>query len=137
MVAWRWMRRGVGRRRSLGTSGAHRSSFTCTVVGLLGAGAVTTWIGASLQRPVTVAWLIAINSVVVVVYGWDKLAAALAVSRIPETTLHLLALAGGSVGALVAQGTFHHKTEKVGFQLKFWSVVAVQVALIAVYMRNR
>jgi uncharacterized membrane protein YsdA (DUF1294 family) len=45
--------------------------------------------------------------------------------RVRESTLQLLALAGGWPGALVGMHYFQHKTRKTGFQIMFWSTVVV------------
>jgi uncharacterized membrane protein YsdA (DUF1294 family) len=52
-----------------------------------------------------------------VLYGWDKLQARRGGHRIPERTLHLLALAGGFFGAWLGMRLFRHKTMKPGFAL--------------------
>ena len=56
-------------------------------------------------------------------YWRDKRAAEAGRSRLPESTLHLLALLGGWPGAFLAQRMFRHKTAKLSFQFVFWSVV--------------
>jgi uncharacterized membrane protein YsdA (DUF1294 family) len=56
-------------------------------------------------------------------YRSDKRSAESGEWRIPEATLHFLALIGGWPGAFLAQRTFRHKTSKVSFQLVFWLVV--------------
>lgn len=43
--------------------------------------------------------------------------------RVPENTLHLLALLGGWPGALYAQQTLRHKTQKTSFRIVFWMTV--------------
>lgn len=77
------------------------------------------------------AWLAGANGASVVYYGWDKLAAKLELFRVPETTLHLLAVTGGTLGAIAGQQVFNHKSSKVGFQRVFWIIVVAQVAAIA------
>ena len=64
-----------------------------------------------------------------VVYAVDKRAAATSRRRVPENTLHLLELAGGWPGAIVAQQTLRHKTAKRSFRAAFWATVAVNVLL--------
>lgn len=77
-------------------------------------------------------WFVAASVVTFALYGWDKARAVRTNSgRVPEATLHTLALVGGSPGALVGQRLFHHKTSKRPFQLTFWVIVAVQVAVLA------
>ena len=62
------------------------------------------------------------------VYGADKSAARRGARRTPERTLHLLSLAGGWPGALVAQLVFRHKTVKQPFRAVFWGTVVVNCA---------
>ena len=56
-------------------------------------------------------WLIAINLVTFAVYGADKRRARRGAWRVPEKTLFLLPLLGGSVGALLGMRGFRHKTK--------------------------
>ena len=63
------------------------------------------------------------------VYAVDKRAAGTSRRRVPENTLHLLELAGGWPGAIVAQQTLRHKTAKRSFRIAFWTTVAVNVLL--------
>lgn len=58
-------------------------------------------------------------------YGIDKAAAIRGAWRIPEAYLHLLGLAGGWPGALIAQRVLRHKSRKVSFQIVFWLVAAL------------
>ncbi|KDN29133.1 membrane protein [Vibrio fortis] len=53
-------------------------------------------------------------------YAKDKRAAIKGEWRVPENTLHLLALCGGWLGALIAQQQFRHKTQKQPFKTLFF-----------------
>jgi len=64
-----------------------------------------------------------------VMYAVDKSAARKGAWRIQESTLHLLSLAGGWPGALVAQQTFRHKTKKQSFRSVFWLTVLVNTGV--------
>jgi uncharacterized membrane protein YsdA (DUF1294 family) len=64
-----------------------------------------------------------------VAYGWDKGRAADDAHRVPEQTLHILALLGGWPGALLGQRHFRHKTKKLSFLIVFWCVVVLHVAI--------
>ena len=55
-------------------------------------------------------YLLAINAVAFIVYGIDKYKAKKAKWRIPEATLLLLAVLGGSIGAWMGMKVWHHKT---------------------------
>lgn len=73
-------------------------------------------------------WLIAINLVTFAVYGIDKRRARRGAWRVPEKTLFLLPLLGGSVGALLGMRVFRHKTKHWYF---VWGVPAILLAQIA------
>jgi uncharacterized membrane protein YsdA (DUF1294 family)/cold shock CspA family protein len=66
-----------------------------------------------------------------VVYWVDKSAAQRGEQRTPESTLHLVSLAGGWPGALVAQQQFRHKTIKQSFQSVFWVTVVLNALAVA------
>ena len=74
-------------------------------------------------------WYVAIvNVVVLVVYGGDKLFAKLDSWRVPEKILLLLALLGGSIGALLAMQLFRHKTQHFKFRYGVPVILLLQVA---------
>lgn len=60
-------------------------------------------------------------------YALDKAAARREAQRIPESTLHALALAGGWPGALLAQTFLRHKSAKTEFLRVFWVTVVANV----------
>ncbi len=64
-------------------------------------------------------------------YTLDKFAARNGYWRIPEVHLHLLALAGGWPGALIAQEVLRHKTRKVSFLVVFWITALLNAAAFA------
>lgn len=80
--------------------------------------------------PYLAAYLIAINTATFLAYAFDKHAARKHRPRVRERTLHLLALIGGSPGGLIAQQFLRHKTTKRSFQLTYWGIAIVQVAVI-------
>ncbi|WAJ39798.1 DUF1294 domain-containing protein [Pseudomonas sp. GOM7] len=57
-------------------------------------------------------------------YWQDKRSAQQGRRRTPEHTLHLVELAGGWPGALLAQQVFRHKTRKLSYQIPFWLIIA-------------
>ena len=75
-------------------------------------------------------YLISINLITFVFYGYDKNQAIRNKNRIPEIVLHILALACGSAGALAGQQIFRHKTKKLKFQAVFIFIAIVQAGLI-------
>ena len=70
-------------------------------------------------------------------YGFDKEVAGRAGwRRTPEATLHLLDLAGGWPGGLIAQHVARHKTAKASFQRGFWVTVVVNLVLFGALWRS-
>lgn len=63
-------------------------------------------------------------------YGLDKAAAVRGARRVPEATLHILALLGGWPGALAGQLTFRHKTRKQPFRAVFWATAAAHTLAV-------
>ncbi len=78
-------------------------------------------------------WLIAINLVAFLTYGYDKANAGTRRSRVPEKVLLWLALIFGSLGAWLGMQVFHHKTAKESFQRRFWLVVIIQVIVVVLF----
>ena len=72
-------------------------------------------------------YLLIVNVAAFATYGADKLRARQGRWRVPEKTLFLLAIVGGSVGALL--GTFHHKTRHWYFRYGIPAILVVQLAL--------
>lgn len=73
--------------------------------------------------------LYAISSVIsVVMYIIDKSKAKRGEQRIPEITLHLLAMIGGWPGAAIAQQSLKHKNRKKSFRAGFWLTVLFNLA---------
>lgn len=72
-------------------------------------------------------YLLAMTLVSFLYMGIDKGQAAYGGRRVPEKTLWLLALFGGSLGILLGMNVFRHKTRKVAFQLPFVLIVLLQV----------
>ncbi|MGV2842046.1 DUF1294 domain-containing protein [Vibrio cyclitrophicus] len=73
-------------------------------------------------------WYLVIGLVTFFVYAKDKRAAINGNWRVPEKTLHILSVAGGWLGALIAQDKLRHKTQKQPFRAIYWVTVAMNVA---------
>ena len=67
-------------------------------------------------------------------YARDKLSALRGKWRVPESSLHLVELLGGWPGAYVAQQTMRHKTVKASYQATYWLIVALHVAVAAIWL---
>lgn len=64
------------------------------------------------------------------IYALDKSAARRGEWRTPESTLHLLALAGGWPGAVLAQRWLRHKSRKTSFRSLFWVTALANCAAL-------
>jgi uncharacterized membrane protein YsdA (DUF1294 family)/cold shock CspA family protein len=76
------------------------------------------------------AWYAALSAVTYFAYGIDKEAAARGSWRTKEQTLHVLSLAGGWPGALVAQRWLRHKSKKESFLVPFFITAAINLAAL-------
>ena len=85
-------------------------------------------LATSLPPQIPVIFLI-ISVVTFIAYAIDKSAAQNGRWRISEGTLHLLAVAGGWPGALMAQQTLRHKSKKASFRFVFWVTVLLNCAV--------
>jgi uncharacterized membrane protein YsdA (DUF1294 family) len=78
-------------------------------------------------------YLVLINVITFIVYGIDKLKAKKGRWRIPESTLLLLAIIGGSIGAWYGMKVWHHKTLHKKFTYGIPLIMAVQLVLFFIY----
>ena len=76
-------------------------------------------------------YLLAVNLAAFVLYGADKRRAKQDAWRIPEKTLFLLPLLGGSVGGILGMRMFHHKTKHWYFRYGLPALLIGQLALAA------
>ena len=60
----------------------------------------------------------------------DKRKAKYGKWRIPEQTLLILAIIGGSIGGIAGMYTFRHKTQKLRFSVGFPVILILQIILI-------
>ena len=74
-----------------------------------------------------------INVLTFFVYGIDKWKAKRSKWRIPEATLLLLAVLGGSIGAILGMKVWHHKTLHKKFKYGLPLILMVQIALCLLY----
>ena len=79
-------------------------------------------------------YLAVINVVTFFMYGVDKWKAKRSKWRIPEATLLLLAVLGGSIGAWLGMKTWHHKTLHKKFRYGVPIIIIVQIALIGYFL---
>ena len=74
-------------------------------------------------------YLIVINIITFIAMYIDKKRAKMGKWRIKEHTLFLLALLGGSIGAIAGMYTFRHKTQKARFFIGFPVILIIQILL--------
>ena len=75
---------------------------------------------------------LAASAITYLVYASDKSRAQSGAWRTQEVNLHILSLAGGWPGALLAQQLLRHKSVKRQFRLVFWATVVMNVAAFVV-----
>ena len=94
------------------------------------------WIGIGSPWVLLAVWLAVINLVTFLVFGWDKFKAKYKerhenARRVPERTLFLLALLGGSLGALLGMRVWRHKTLHRSFRVGIPAILALQILIPA------
>ncbi len=75
-------------------------------------------------------YLIAINLATFLVFGYDKRQAQKGAWRVSERMLFLLAVIGGSIGAIAGMYYFHHKTGHTRFRLGMPAILVLQILLL-------
>ena len=90
-------------------------------------------------------WVLLISVVTFLVFGWDKFKAKYKekhenARRVPEKTLFLLAILGGSPGALLGMKVWRHKTLHKSFRFGIPAILILQILVplgLWVYFRIR
>ena len=82
------------------------------------------------MRGILIIYFVGINLVTFLLYGVDKWKARKGRWRIPEDSLIWLAVAGGSIGALIAMWLFRHKTRHLKFILGIPAILLLQALLV-------
>ena len=81
-----------------------------------------------------VTFLLVINIVAFFAFGTDKWKAKKGKWRIPESTLMLLALVGGSIGAWCGMRVWHHKTMHAKFRYGLPVIFIPQVFVLFYFL---
>lgn len=81
-------------------------------------------------------YFVIINLIAFLLMAMDKSRARKHQWRIPEKTLFLSAILGGSIGAIAGMYTFHHKTRHWYFVIGMPAILILQVVL-AVWICSR
>ena len=82
-------------------------------------------------------YLVLINVITFIAYGIDKLKAKKGKWRIPEATLLLLAIVGGSIGAWCGMKVWHHKTMHKKFRYGIPLIIVVQIGLCLYWITQK
>jgi len=56
--------------------------------------------------------------------------------RIPENTLMLVAIIGGSIGSIIGMQTFRHKTKHIKFKFGIPIILILQVILFFLFLNK-
>lgn len=72
------------------------------------------------------AYLAVINIFGFAIFGYDKRCAVLHRWRVPEKTLFLIAVLGGSIGAYAGMKIFRHKTRRRKFYIGIPVIAVIQ-----------
>ena len=80
-------------------------------------------------------YLVLINLIAFGAFGIDKWKARNNAWRIPEATLFLLAIIGGSIGAKLGMHVWHHKTKHLSFIIGIPVILLLQVVLFVLVTR--
>ena len=85
---------------------------------------------------ILVIYLIIVNLIAFFLFGADKRRARNHSWRVSERALFLVAVAGGSIGALAGMFWFHHKTKHWYFRVGLPLILLVQAgAALVLYLR--
>ena len=79
-------------------------------------------------------WVLLMSIVTFFVFGWDKFKAKYKekhpdARRVPEKTLFLLAILGGSIGALLGMKAWRHKTLHKSFRYGIPAILILQILI--------
>ena len=78
---------------------------------------------------IVVIYLAIINAIGFLLMLVDKIKAKKNLWRIPEATLFLTAIIGGSIGSILGMYTFRHKTKQIKFIMGMPLILAAQIVI--------
>ncbi|MDO4464231.1 MAG: DUF1294 domain-containing protein [Bacillota bacterium] len=79
-------------------------------------------------------YFVSVNLIGFAFMGIDKYKAKKRAFRIPEATLFIVAIIGGSIGSLLGMYAFRHKTRHRRFTYGMPFILLVQIALIIAFL---
>ncbi|HWH73953.1 MAG TPA: cold shock and DUF1294 domain-containing protein [Methylibium sp.] len=113
-----------------------RPAWPGLALAALGAGLVAWGMVEQRLPPITPLIALLLSLVTFFVYWGDKQAATRGAWRTPESSLHLLSLAGGWPGAWWAQTLLRHKSSKRAFLSVYWATVLLNVGALVAWIRG-
>ena len=81
-------------------------------------------------------YLVVLNLIGFALMGIDKRRAVKKLWRIPESTLFIIALIGGSIGSIFAMRIFHHKTRHWYFVYGMPAILFLQIAVVLILIHS-
>ncbi len=81
-------------------------------------------------------WLAGVNLTAFLMMDMDKKRAKAKKRRIPEKTLFITAILGGSIGAMLGMWTFRHKTKHLTFLYGMPVILLLQLLIVWVAVRG-
>jgi len=81
-----------------------------------------------------IVYLLIINLIGLLIMYIDKRKAKKGSWRIPEKTLLIIALLGGSIGTMVGMHWFRHKTKKLKFTIGFPTILITEIIFIIYFL---
>lgn len=79
-------------------------------------------------------YLLSINLIGILIMLIDKKKAIKGSWRIPEKSLLIVAMLGGSIGTMIGMYWFRHKTKKLKFTLGFPIILITEIILIIYFL---
>lgn len=79
---------------------------------------------------ILIIYILFVNIIGFALMGIDKYKAKKRAFRIPEVTLFIIAIIGGSIGSILGMKIFRHKTRHRSFFLGMPAILTVQVLMI-------
>ena len=81
-----------------------------------------------------IVYLLAINLIGILIMYIDKRKARKGNWRIPEKTLLIIAMLGGSIGTIIGMYWFRHKTKKLRFTIGFPAILITEIIAIIYFL---
>ena len=87
-----------------------------------------------INLPNILIYLLTINLIGILIMYVDKKKAMYGRWRIPEKTLIMVAILGGSIGTIIGMKLFRHKTQKIKFWLGFPTILIFETIIIIYFL---